>query len=294
MHATFVSLTGLIVGFTVGLTGMGGGALMTPMLVLLLGVNPLVAVSSDLVTAAVVKPVGAVVHLRRGTVHWSLVAWLCAGSIPAAIAGALVLGAVGVDPGFEHRMRIGIGAALLVAVAAIAAKSVLATRRSAPTTSALRSVRVRRGATLAIGMLGGIVVSTTSVGSGSLMVVLLLLVYPAMSSKQLVSTDLWQAIPLVVTAALGHLLVGRVDFSLVALLLVGSVPGVVVGARVSAGASERLVRDALVLVLAVSGLRMIGVPTVPVLAALAVGAVGLGTRSVAARRRARALVLSAP
>ncbi len=136
-------------------------------------------------------------------------------------------------------------------------------------------------------------VSTTSVGSGSLMVVLLLLVYPALSSKQLVSTDLWQAIPLVATAALGHLLVGRVDFTLVALLLVGSVPGVVVGARVSAGASERLVRDALVLVLAISGLRMVGVPTVPALTAMAVGTIGLGTRSIAARRRARALVFSA-
>ena len=230
MHATLVSLSGLIVGFTVGLTGMGGGALMTPMLVLLLGIDPMVAVSTDLVTAAVVKPIGAVVHLRRGAVHWPLVGWLCAGSIPAAIAGALVLGTTEVDLGFEHRMRIGIGIALLVAVAAIAAKSALAARRGATTTAALRSVRVRTAATVAIGALGGIVVSTTSVGAGSLIIVLLLLVYPTVSSKQLVGTDLWQAIPLVTTAALGHLLVGRVDLGLVTLLLVGAAPGVVVGA----------------------------------------------------------------
>ncbi len=273
MHELLISLTGALVGFTVGLTGMGGGALMTPLLVLMLGVNPLAAVSSDLVTAAVMKPIGGTVHLRRGSVHWGLVGWLCAGSVPAAIAGSVLVSLATPTPQVEHRMQLTIGAALLVAVVAISARAIVARRRGTAATATLASTRVRPLPTVAIGILGGFVVSVTSVGSGSLMMVLLLAAYPRLSSKQLVSTDLWQAIPLVIAAAGSHLLFGHVDMKLVGLLVLGSVPGVYVGARISTGASDQVIRSALVVVLATAGLKMIGVPSIPVLAVLFVGAV---------------------
>jgi uncharacterized membrane protein YfcA len=285
MHALLTSLIGLVVGFTVGLTGMGGGALMTPLLVLGLGINPLVAVSSDLVTAAIVKPIGATAHLRHGTVHRGLVGWLCAGSIPAAIAGSLVLHHLGLGAAAAHRVQVTIGLTLLVAVVAIVAKGIIARRRAALAPTHLSEVTARPLATLAIGVLGGFVVSLTSVGSGSLMIVLLLVVYPKLSARQLVSTDLWQAIPLVLTAAVGHALVGHVEVNLVALLLVGCVPGVLLGARASARASDHLVRSALVVVLAASGLKMIGVPAVPVLVLLAAGCGAIVVQRGVTRRR---------
>lgn len=271
MHELLTSLIGFVVGFTVGLTGMGGGALMTPLLVLGLGVNPLVAVSSDLVTAAIVKPIGAAAHLHHGTVHRGLVLWLCVGSIPAAIAGSLVLHRLGLGASAARRIQLMIGVTLLVAVAAIVLKGIISRCRATSAPTPVRDVTARPVATVAIGVLGGLVVSLTSVGSGSLMIVLLLVVYPRLSARQLVSTDLWQAIPLVLTAAVGHAFVGHVEVGLVALLLVGCVPGVLLGAKASAYASEHLVRDALVIVLVASGLKMVGVPAVPVLVLLAVG-----------------------
>lgn len=286
MHELLTGLIGLVVGFTVGLTGMGGGALMTPLLVLGLGVNPLVAVSSDLVTAAVVKPIGATAHLRHGTVHRGLVAWLCAGSIPAAIAGSLVLHHVGLGATAARRVQVGIGLTLLVAVVAILAKAIIGRRRDTQPPTPLHEVSARPVATIAIGVLGGFTVSLTSVGSGSLMIVLLLVVYPKLSARQLVSTDLWQAIPLVLTAAVGHAFVGHVGIGLVALLLTGCVPGVLLGAKASARASDQLVRMALVVVLSASGLKMVGMPAVPVLVLLAAGCgVILVQQGVAKRRR---------
>ena len=286
MHELFIGLIGLIVGFTVGLTGMGGGALMTPLLVLGMGINPLVAVSSDLVTAAVVKPIGATAHLRHGTVHRGLVGWLCAGSIPAAIAGSLVLHHMGLGAAEAHRVQMAIGLTLLVAVVAIVAKGIIARRRATMAPTHLSELSTRPLPTIAIGVIGGFVVSLTSVGSGSLMIVLLLVVYPKLSARQLVSTDLWQAIPLVLTAAVGHAFVGRVDIGLVAMLLVGCVPGVLLGAKASARASDHLVRSALVVVLAASGLKMVGVPALPVLGLLAAGCgVILVQQGIAKRRR---------
>ena len=140
MHELLTGLIGLVVGFTVGLTGMGGGALMTPLLVLGLGVNPLVAVSSDLVTAAVVKPIGATAHLRHGTVHRGLVAWLCAGSIPAAIAGSLVLHHLGLGAAAARRVQVGDRGHAARAVVAILAKAIIGRRRDAHRPTPLHEV----------------------------------------------------------------------------------------------------------------------------------------------------------
>jgi len=262
----YVAAAGLFVGFTVGLTGMGGGALMTPLLVLAFNVQPLAAVSSDLVAAVIMKPVGGGVHLRRGTVNFGLVRWLMIGSVPAAFAGVLVLRALGDGAVVQARIKEVLGVALLVAASSIAAKGLLQVR------SARRALgpggvdpapgdrfRLRPLPTVLIGVVGGLVVGMTSVGSGSLMIVLLLLLYPMLRSSELVGTDLVQAVPLVASAAVGHLLFGDFKLGLTLSLLVGSIPGVYLGARLSSRANDVVIRPALALVLVASGLKLLGV-----------------------------------
>jgi uncharacterized membrane protein YfcA len=249
---------------------------MTPILVLLFRINPLAAVSSDIVAAVVMKPVGGGVHLRRGTVNLNLVRWLAIGSVPAAFCGVLVLRAIGA-PEFADRLRVLLGVVLLgvvllVAAAAILVKGDLQTRR--PTGGGVHAISVRPARTVLIGVIGGLVVGMTSVGSGSVMIVLLMLLYPALSSNELVGTDLVQAIPLVLAAAIGHLLFGDLQLGLTASLLLGSVPGVYLGARVSSRAPDRVLRPVLVVVLTVSALKLIGTSNAVVLAIL--GGVGLG------------------
>jgi uncharacterized membrane protein YfcA len=287
-----VTLAGLLVGFVVGLTGMGGGALMTPILVVVFGVQPLAAVSSDLVAAVVMKPVGGGVHLRRGTVHMGLVRWLCIGSVPAAFAGVLLLRSLGNGEQLQDRVSIALGAALLLAAGAMVAKGIVQRGRD---TTEVHDISVNPLRTLGIGVLGGLVVGMTSVGSGSLMIVLLLMLYPGLTAAQLVGTDLVQAVPLVASAALGHILFGDFQLSLTTSLLLGSVPGVYFGARASAKAPDGLIRPVLVLVLVLSGLKLLDVPVRFLAGALLVGLgvlAGLGVRglrSQAAARRAAAL-----
>jgi len=266
-----IAVAGLIVGFTVGLTGMGGGALMTPILVLLFKVQPLAAVSSDLVAAVVMKPVGGGVHLRRGTVNFPLVRWLMVGSVPAAFAGVLVLRRLGDGAVVQTRIKEALGAALLLAAISIAAKGALQART---TRRAVRAAAQGQGAprqrqpfqvrplpTVLVGVLGGLVVGMTSVGSGSLMIVLLLLLYPMLTSAELVGTDLVQAIPLVASAAFGHILFGDFKLSLTASLLVGSIPGVYLGAHVSSRAKDVVIRPALAVILLASGLKLLNMGT---------------------------------
>ncbi|MDQ6724767.1 MAG: sulfite exporter TauE/SafE family protein [Actinomycetota bacterium] len=280
-----IAAMGLAVGFVVGLTGMGGGALMTPLLVLAFHVQPLAAVSSDLVAAVVMKPVGGSVHLKRGTVNLGLVKWLALGSVPSAFLGVLILRSLGSGDVIQGRIKTLLGVALLVAAGAMVAKASFDRGREPAT----EPVRVRPLATVAIGVAGGLIVGMTSVGSGSLMIVLLLVLYPQLTARQLVGTDLVQAIPLVISAAVGHLLFGDFALGLTASLLIGSVPGVYFGARVSAQANDRVIRPVLVTVLAASALKLLNVPTAVVgvllLVALAAGAVALLTR----RRRGPAI-----
>lgn len=279
-------LAGLVVGFVVGLTGMGGGALMTPIMVLLFGVEPLAAVSSDLVASLVMKPVGAGVHLKRGTVNRALVGWLVLGSVPSAFCGVLILKAAGGDD-FQDRVKWLLGAVLLVAALAMVAKAALdRRRRDAGGGEALEQLRVRPLPTVAIGVVGGLAVGMTSVGSGSLMIVALLVLYPTLDARSLVGTDLVQAIPLVASASLGHLLYGDFRLGLTAWLLAGALPGVYAGARVSSRAPSHIIRPALIAVLAISALKLLGVGTGELgiavgLAIVAFGALWLRRRSTA-------------
>ncbi len=277
-----IVLAGLIVGVVVGLTGMGGGALMTPILVIGFGVQPLAAVSSDLVAAVAMKPIGGGIHFRRGTVHLGLVRWLAFGSVPGALIGSYVVGHLGGDVSGEIATVLGV--VLLVAAGAMVARAWLGRHRTADASGDEPvQVPVRRFVTLMVGLVGGAVVGMTSVGSGSLMIVALMLLYPTLSSKELVGTDLVQAIPLVLAAAIGHLLWGEFVVGLTGSLLLGSIPGVIIGAHLSSRAPDALIRPVLVVVLVLSGLKLLDVPNA-VLAAVLVSAV-LGAMAVVVLKR---------
>lgn len=257
-----VALSGFIVGLIVGMTGMGGGALMTPILVLLFKVQPLAAVSSDLVASMIMKPLGSAIHLRRGTVRKDVVGWLMLGSIPAAFSGVLLVRLLGTGVQLQQRLKVTLGIVLLLAVAAILAREYLRARqvRGAGRLVLLHRdrplTRRRKLATVVVGIVGGLIVGMTSVGSGSLIIVALMLLYPMLSGAELVGTDLAQAVPLVSAAAFAHLLFGDVKVDLTASILVGSLPGVIIGAKFSSRLPDWIVRPALVFVLLASGLKL--------------------------------------
>jgi uncharacterized membrane protein YfcA len=284
----FVILSGLFVGLVVGLTGMGGGALMTPILVLFFHVEPLAAVSSDIVAAVIMKPIGGAVHWRRGTVNRPLIGWLMAGSVPSAFLGVVLLKRVAAGAAVQGHIKIALGVALLVVIAGLVLRPILG--RGRPVGRARpQPIVVRPLATFLVGVLGGTVVGLTSVGSGSLMIVMLLVLYPRLSMAEMVGTDLVQAVPLVASAAAAHLLFGDFQLALTGSILIGSLPGVFIGARLSSRAPDFVIRPALCLVLLLSGLKLIGAPNLllaavlPIALALAIAHVVGASR--AARRR---------
>jgi uncharacterized protein len=250
-----------VVGLLVGMTGAGGGALMTPMLILLFGVTPSTAISSDLVAAVVMRPIGAGVHLRRGTVNRGLVGWMVVGSVPMAFLGAYLLHVMGNSKTAQQNIEVALGAALLVGAAAMVLRYVLDRRAGQTRSGVIEHISARPLPTVAIGMLGGVVVGMTSVGSGSLMIVLLLFVYPVLGANQLVGTDLTQAVPLTLAAALGALAFGHVEVGVTVSLVLGSVPAVLVGSLVSSSAPDRYVRPAITFVIFASGLKYVGLGT---------------------------------
>ncbi len=257
----YIVLGSAIIGLLVGMTGAGGGALMTPMLILLFGVTPSSAISSDLVAAVVMRPLGALVHLRAGTVNLRMVRWMVLGSVPAAFLGAYLLRLMGKSSSAQHNIEVALGVALLVGAVAMAIRFLLDRRQGQRRMATVAEVHVRPLSTIAIGVIGGVIVGITSVGSGSLMIVLLLFVYPMLGAGRLVGTDLTQAVPLTAAAALGALAFGHVEFGVTASLILGSVPAVLVGSLVSSSVPDRFLRPAIAFVIFASGLKYVGVGT---------------------------------
>src|SRR3954464_13082080 len=253
-----MSVAGLIVGVVVGLTGMGGGALMTPVLVLFFNTPPSAAVSSDLVTSLFMKPVGGAVHWRRATVHKGIVKWLLVGAVPSAFAGVFILNSLGDGDTLQDRIKLGLGAALLLAFIAMVTRTF---RRPRNLGGDGLDTPVKILPTLVIGVLGGLVVGMTSVGSGSMIIVALMWLYPRLSNRSLVGTDLVQAVPLVGAAALGHVLFGDVQLSVTTSLLIGSLPGVFIGAQISSRTTAPWLRPVLAAVLLASALKLLDVPS---------------------------------
>jgi uncharacterized membrane protein YfcA len=257
----YIVLGSAVIGLLVGMTGAGGGALMTPMLILLFSVKPSTAISSDLVAAVVMRPIGAFVHMRAGTVNARLVGWMVAGSVPAAFLGSYLLHLLGHTKSAENNIEIFLGAALLLGAGAMVVRYGLDRRAGATRDAYITEVPPRRALTLAIGIVGGLLVGLTSVGSGSLMIVGLLFVYPRLGANQLVGTDLTQAVPLTLAAALGALVFGHIEFSVTGSLIIGSVPAVLVGSLLSSRVPDRYVRPVIAFVIFASGLKYVGVPT---------------------------------
>ena len=227
-------------------------------------------------------------HARRGTVNWRLVGWLCAGSVPAAFLGVLLLRLLGDDAQVQHAIKVALGVALLLAAGGLLLKAWAGRRRGGAGPSV--PITVRPVPTLLLGAAGGLIVGLTSVGSGSLIIVALLALYPKLRANDLVGTDLVQAVPLVTAAALGHALFGDLKLDIAGAVLIGSIPGVLIGARISSRAPGGLIRSALVVVLLASALKLLGVPNgwvgaasgVVALAALAFALTGRRRRSAAA------------
>jgi uncharacterized membrane protein YfcA len=284
----YIILGSAIIGLLVGMTGAGGGALMTPMLILLFGVTPSTAISSDLVAAVVMRPIGAAVHLRAGTVNLRLVRWMVLGSVPCAFLGAYLLRLMGHAKSAQHNIEIALGVALLIGAGAMALRLALDRRSGETRTRIVHDVTTRPLPTVAIGVIGGIIVGMTSVGSGSLMIVMLLFVYPMIGANQLVGTDLTQAVPLTLAAALGAVAFGHVELSVTGSLILGSVPAVFVGSLLSSTVPDRYVRPVIAFVIFASGLKYIGVGTTTlgwILCAVLLGAASFWLASARPWRR---------
>lgn len=246
------SLAGVGVGILVGLTGVGGGSLMTPLLVLAFGFHPTTAVGTDLLYAAATKSVGSVVHGCGGTVDWRVVRRMAAGSVPATLLTLLLLSRA--EPGLgaaEHVITVTLGIALIATAVAILFRDrivgVLAGRFDA------MPERRITGLTVALGAALGVLVSLSSVGAGALGMTVLLILYPRIPISRLVGSDIAHAVPLTLIAGAGHWAMGSVDVGLLASLLIGSVPGIVIGSLGSARVSERVLRPVLAGTLALVG-----------------------------------------
>jgi uncharacterized protein len=270
MDLTIV-LFGLGVGVLVGATGMGGGSLMTPLLIIVFGVQPVVAVGTDLAYAAVTKTVGGWQHFRRGTVFPRLALWLCIGSCPGALLGVWLLDklrdAIGKD--FDTFMLCSIAAALLLIGALILWRS-LAREMDGRERGAFRMQARHKVAAVALGAFVGFVLGITSAGSGTLISIGLIIGF-RLTPRRVVGTDVAHAAVLLWVAALAHLASGNIDFGLAGTILVGSIPGVWIGTHVAMRLPERGLRPALGIVLLASGLGLIGKAGVDMPAGVLVG-----------------------
>jgi uncharacterized membrane protein YfcA len=284
-----LSAGGLFAGVMVGLTGMGGAALVTPMLVLFFNVPAAAAVSSDVVASAVMKPVGAFVHIRHRTVHWGIVIWLSAGSIPGVLIGTAIFSQVADTEGVEDTVRVWIGIVLILALVAMLGRALVSARAER-----LRGPAVLEGIeapvkivpTVLLGLIVGILVGTTSVGSGSLVVTTMLLLYPLLRPSVLVGTDLTQAVPMLMVGAIAHAGIGGVDWAVTASLLVGQIPGVWIGARMSSRYDGLALRWLLMVILAAIAVRLLGAPA-ELAGGIAIGGIAVVLFYIVRQRLAR-------
>ena len=271
-----LALSGLLIGTLVGTTGMGGGSLMTPLLVIAFGFNPAVAVGTDLVHGALFKTVGAIRHRALGTVQARLSGWMLLGSAPMSLVG------VWASTWMRHHYGDGaqtvqsrvLGVALVVGAAGLIAKNLMR-RRIVPEGPFVLTRRDRIAAVL-IGLGGGFMVGLTSVGSGVFFGLSLLILFPLRSSK-VVGTDIFHAAALLWVAGTGHLLAGNVDIGAVGWLLIGSLPGVLIGSHISVRLPDRVLQLALAVTLAASGAKLIELPYADgtAIAVLCIGLVAL-------------------
>jgi uncharacterized protein len=288
MNDPRLALAGFVTGLLVGMTGMGGGSLMTPILIFFFNFNPSTAIGTDILHGAIFKSFGAVRHRRLGTVRARLAAWMLVGSAPASLVGVWVATYLTDRYGDGVDSVQGLGYTLLFGAVAFVVKAL--THRSG-TASTLGRLSTRdRVIAVSIGIVGGFIVGLTSVGSGTLFALAMLLAY-TLAAKYVVGTDIAHAAALLFVAGMGHLIAGNVDIPAMSWLLVGSIPGVLIGSQVSVGLPETVLRMALAAALALSGLKLLDVPYANEIVVVSLS-VGLGALVVwgvvhLVRRRAR-------
>ncbi len=253
-----LSLAGLLVGLLVGMTGMGGGSLMTPLLVLVFGFKPTVAIGTDIVHGAIFKSFGAVQHRRLGHVHARLTAWMLLGSVPFSIAGVAVAWWLKREygDGYEDTAKVILGVALVLCGLGFLVKAYLHT---AADDSPFLLARRDRVIAVVTGVVGGFVVGLTSVGSGTLFGLVMLVAFPLTAAK-IVGTDLFHAAVLLATAGAGHLVAGSVDLAATGWLLIGSVPGVLIGGTFTVRLPDRALRIVLAATLTLAGVKLVDPP----------------------------------
>lgn len=250
------SLAGLAVGILVGLTGVGGGSLMTPLLVLMFGFHPAVAVGTDLLYASVTKTVGSLVHGSQGAVDWRILRLLALGSLPAAFAMLLLLYYIGKpSQAIAHPIAVAMGVMLILTGIALLFRNRIVLWSHAHLKE--RTERQTAVMTVVLGVVVGAAVSLTSVGAGAIGATALLILYPRVLLNRIVGTDIAHAVPLTLVSGVGHLLLGTVDVSLLGSLLIGSIPGIIIGSLMASRVREHHLRPILAVVLILVGLNML-------------------------------------
>ncbi len=253
------TIAGFVVGFIIGLTGVGGGSLMTPILVLLFGIKPAVAVGTDLLYAAVTKSGGIFVHNRRGTIEWKIVGLLALGSIPSTIISVLLLkhlGTAGIN--YDKVITYSLSIALMLTSFVLIFRNRLQSISQNERFNTIRALhrRLRKPMTILAGVLIGMLVTLSSVGAGALGAAILFFLYPRIRAITIVGTDLAHAVPITAIAGLGHVHLGTVDFLLLGSLLIGSLPGIYLGTHTGALLPERVLRPILASMLFLISVRM--------------------------------------
>ncbi|HEY3300470.1 MAG TPA: sulfite exporter TauE/SafE family protein [Methylophilaceae bacterium] len=248
-------IAGFVVGFLVGLTGVGGGSLMTPILLLFFHIKPAVAVGTDLLFASFTKSVGIFAHGKLGNIDWKMVTLLAIGSVPASIATILVLRTMDVESsGAIAAIKFWLGIALIITSIAVLLRSKLmalvANDRWIP-------VQYVPTLTVLLGVILGCLVTLTSVGAGALGVTALIMLYPKEKITTIVGSDIAHAVPLTLVAGLGHATLGTINYSLLGTLLIGSIPGIYLGSHLSSKIAEHWVRIALACILIYVGLKLV-------------------------------------
>ncbi len=248
MDVTYI-ISGFAVGILVGMTGVGGGSLMTPLLTLLFGVPPAVAVGTDLAFASITKTAGTFTHRLRGTVRWDIVKLLCYGALPAAVLTALALKQFGtVDQNIGQIIRYSIAGSVLLTVVAIIFKGKMIAWLNAHPERHLQG-RALNSATVVSGFVLGVLVTVSSIGAGAIGATLLVMLYPRLSSAEVAGTDIAYAVPLTAIAAFGHWWLGSINWGLLLMLLIGSVPGITIGSWFARSVPEKFLRVLLAMTL---------------------------------------------
>ena len=248
-------VSGFGIGAIVGMTGVGGGSLMTPLLLSVFKLSPAVAIGTDLWFACITKVAGSASHHRSGHVEWRITALMLAGSIPASIATVALMHQTGITKGWASALTFSLGIALLLTAVTVAYKK------------AWHAVGVRLerwlpesrkpALTVLCGLILGVLVSLSSIGAGAIGATLIMLIYPRMASHRIVGTDIAHAVPLTLVAGIGHATLGHVDWTLLGSLLIGSIPGIWIGSQLTRKMPEKIVRTLLCLALVTAGLKVI-------------------------------------